>query len=72
MNNLSKLDLAERLLITGHALASISMAIISIGAILRKTELPDSPLFNTNSGEGGIFSKDVNRNTNHSNDYWRK
>ncbi len=72
MNSLNKLNLAERLLISGHVLASISMALISIGALLRKSELPDEPLFSTSGNNGGSTLKDINRNANHSNDYWRK
>ncbi|MDD4976752.1 MAG: hypothetical protein PHY93_20520 [Bacteriovorax sp.] len=50
-NKLAELSLAEKLLITGNILGSISMALISIGAILRKNNLPDYALFATNLDE---------------------
>ncbi len=72
MHNLSKLSLAEKLLICGNILGSVSMALISIGAILRKSDLPDTPLFGASAGESSSSVKDINRNTNHSNNYWGK
>ena len=71
MRNLSKLSLAENFLVYGNLLGAISMALISIGAILRKSEiLPDTPIFSASGNEGVAPLKDVNRNTNHSHDYW--
>lgn len=71
MRNLSKLSLAENFLVYGNLLGAISMALISIGAILRKSEiLPDTPIFSASGNDGVSPSKDVNRNTNQS--YWGK
>ncbi len=66
---LTQLTLAEKLLITGNILGSISMALISIGAILRKSSLPDYALFAANTNET-TNSKLVPK-TNQSN-YWEK
>lgn len=66
-----ELTLAEKLLLAGHILGGISMALISIGAVLRKSNLPDSPLFSSRMSEGETIPKSVNRNSNLSN-YWEK
>lgn len=66
----TELSLAEKLLISGNILGSISMALISIGAILRKSDLPDTPLFSGPTNEGLNASKVINRNSN--SNYWEK
>lgn len=66
---ISELTLAEKLLITGNILGSISMALISIGAIIRKNDLPDTPLFNNGVTDVPLSKTSVRTNQQ---GYWEK
>lgn len=64
----SELTLPEKFLFLGHTLNSISMALISIGAILRKNQLPDFPSFHSSNQENAGFQNTKNSSSN----YWER
>ncbi len=62
-----KMPLGDRLIIAGNLLGALSMMMISVGAIIRTQNLPETPIFMPQSGPAPT-SRPVGINS--SNSYW--
>jgi hypothetical protein len=71
MNEKRKFTFAEKMILVGNMMGAISTVVVFIGSILRKSELPDSPMFNAGSFEGAQSLNNPKSNYQSSN-YWSK